>query len=49
MSEARAVKGMEVKFHIFKASVLGNGEWPVSRISPLYSWERKNLVEYKDV
>jgi hypothetical protein len=46
MSEAHAVKGMEVKFHIFKASVLGRGEWSVSRTSPLYSWERKNVVEY---
>jgi hypothetical protein len=48
MSEAHAVKRMEVKFHKFKASVLGRGDWPVSRTSPLYSWERKNL-EYKDV
>jgi len=48
MSEAHAVKGMEVKFHIFKASVLGRSEWPISGTSPLYSWERKNL-EYKDV
>lgn len=48
MSEAHAVKGMEVNFHIFKASVLGRSEWPVARTSPLYSWERKNL-EYKDL
>jgi hypothetical protein len=40
MSEVHGLKGMEVKFHIFKASVLGRGEWSVSRISPLYSWER---------
>ena len=49
MSEARAVKGMEVKFHIFKAWVLGRGEWPVSRTGLLYSWEIKNIIEYKDV
>jgi hypothetical protein len=49
MSEALAVKGMEVMFGRLRLFVLGIGEWPVSRSSPLYYWERKNLVECKDV
>jgi hypothetical protein len=46
MSEAHAVKEMEVTFHIFKASLLGRDGWPVSLTSPPDSWEIKNLVEY---